>query len=72
MVSRIVLTAGTNFNYQWDTGVTPPQLWVEITHIPVQQLLLANIQPFFGGDYTPPNLNAKTTLAAEWTTPPLP
>jgi hypothetical protein len=35
--SNIVLIQGANFNYQWNTGVTPPLLWVEISNIPVQQ-----------------------------------
>jgi hypothetical protein len=72
--SNIVLIQGANFNYQWNTGVTPPLLWVEISNIPVQQFLLPNIQALFGGGSgtAPPTLQARTTMAAEWTTPPLP
>lgn len=70
--NRIVLTSGANFNYQWDLAVTPVRLWVEIKNIPVRMLLLADVLPLFGsgGSFTPPTLQAKTTAAAEWTTPP--
>jgi Flp pilus assembly protein TadG len=70
--SRIVLISGSNFNYQWDATVTPAQLWVEIKNIPVGMLLLPSVLPLFGsgGDSSPPALQAKTTLAAEWATPP--
>jgi len=68
----IVLSQDANFNYQWDTGVTPVELWVEIKNIPVQMLLLPQIQPLFGhtSGSTTATLQAKTTVAAEWTTPP--
>ena len=70
--SRIVLTSGSNFNYHWDATVTPVVLWVEIKNIPVGMLLLSNVLPLFGsgGNFSPPALQAKTTVAAEWTTPP--
>ncbi len=70
--SRIVLTSGSNFNYQWDATVTPAQLWVEIKNIPVGMLLLPSVLPLFGGGGASgtPTLQAKTTLAAEWITPP--
>ena len=70
--SRIVLTSGSNFNYHWDATVTPVQLWVEIKNIPVGMLLLPNVLPLFGsgGNFSPPALQSKTTMAAEWTTPP--
>ncbi|MFI5330537.1 MAG: TadE/TadG family type IV pilus assembly protein [Desulfobaccales bacterium] len=70
--NRIVLTSGSNFNYQWDAAVTPAQLWVEIKNIPVGMLLLPNVLPLFGsgGNSSPPAWQAKTTLAAEWSTPP--
>ena len=71
--SNIVLTQGGNFNYQWNTGLTPVQLWIEIKNIPVQLLLLPNIQRLFGSDPgSTINLQAKTIVAAEWTTPPQP
>jgi Flp pilus assembly protein TadG len=70
--SPIVLSSGSNFNYQWDTTVTPVQLWVEIKNIPVALLLLPTVLPLWGsGDASSsPTLQAKTTVAAEWTTPP--
>lgn len=70
--NQIVLTSGGNFNYDWDTTVTPVQLWVEIKNIPVAMLLLPDVLPLFGsaGAASPPALQAKTTVAAEWTTPP--
>lgn len=70
--SRIVLAQGGNFNYQWNTGVTPVQLWVEIKNISVRMLLLSDVLALFGGDSgsNPPTLQTKTTVAAEWTTPP--
>ena len=69
---NIVLSQGGNFNYQWNAGVTPAQLWVEIKNIPVQLLLLPQIQPLFGqaSGSTTATLQAKTTVAAEWSTPP--
>lgn len=69
---NIVLSQGGNFNYQWNTGVTPVQLWVEIKNIPVHMLLLPQIQPLFGraSGSTATTLQAKTTVAAEWSTPP--
>lgn len=70
--SPIVLASDTNFNYQWDTTVTPVQLWVEIKNIPVAMLLLPNVLPLWGsGDASSSlALQAKTTVAAEWTSPP--
>ena len=69
---NIVLSQDGNFNYQWNTGVTPVQLWVEINNIPVKMLLLPQIQPLFGQASGSPTatLQAKTTVAAEWTMPP--
>lgn len=69
---NIVLAKGGNFNYQWTTGTTPVELWVEIRNIPVQMLLLPQIQPLFGrsSGATVTILQAKTTMAAEWSTPP--
>lgn len=69
---NIVLSQGGNFNYQWNTGVTPVELWVEIKNIPVKMLLLPQIQPLFGqaSGSTTATLQAKTTVAAEWTMPP--
>ncbi len=70
--NRIVLTPGVNFNYQWDLSVTPAQLWVEIKKISVPMLLLSDVLPLFGGQASssPPTLQTRTTMAAQWTTPP--
>ncbi len=70
--SNIVLARGGNFHYQWTTGLTPVELWVEIKNIPVQMLLLPQIQPLFGqpSGSTVTTLQAKTTMAAEWSSPP--
>jgi hypothetical protein len=68
----ITLTLGSNFFYNVDTSVTPNRLTVQLTGIPVRLMLLPNIQKLFSG--TPAastiNLDARTTMAAEWTTAP--
>ncbi|MBM4274808.1 MAG: pilus assembly protein [Deltaproteobacteria bacterium] len=67
----LVLTTGTNFFYQWDLSSNPPKLWVELKDIPVRLVLLPAIMPFYGGGLgSVVNLNAKTTMAAEWSNPP--
>jgi Flp pilus assembly protein TadG len=67
----LVLTTGTNFFYQWDISSTPAKLWVELKDIPVKLVLLPAIMPFYGGGLgSVINMNAKTTMAAEWSTPP--
>ena len=70
--NNIVLTQGGNFNYQWASGSNPVELWVEIKNIPVKMLLLPQIQPLFGqtSGSTTATLQAKTTVAAEWSLPP--
>ncbi len=70
----VTLVTGTNFFYQWDTSVTPARLWVDLQNIPVKMMLLPNIQALFKGDgiSNTVNLNAKTTMAAEWGTVPSP
>ena len=71
--SAIVLSQGGNFNYQWNTALTPVQLSVGVSNIPVQLLLLPNIQDLFGDGLSGTiTLKAQTTVAAEWTTPPKP
>jgi hypothetical protein len=69
----LVLASGT-FSYTWDTTLAPPALTVELKDIPVQLLLLPNIQGLLGGVVTsgPVLLKARTTMAAEWVTPPSP
>lgn len=68
----ITLTLGSNFFYNVDTSVTPNRLTVQLTGIPVKLMLLPNVQKLFSG--TPAastiNLDARTTMAAEWTTAP--
>jgi len=64
----ISLTMGTNFIY--DTSA-PPNLSVELRNIEVKMMLLPNVDKLFGGTLdSTVNLNAKTTMTAEWTTPP--
>lgn len=67
----LVLTTGTNFFYQWDLSSNPAKLWVELKNIPVKMVLLPAIMPFYGGGLgSVVNMNARTTMAAEWSTPP--
>jgi Flp pilus assembly protein TadG len=71
--SSLALTAST-FSYTWDTTTSPPTLSVELKDIPVQLMLLPNIQALLGGavNSNPVLLRASTTMAAEWSTPPTP
>jgi len=73
--NNVTLTTGVNFFYTWNLAATPaPQLTVELRNIPMKLMLLPDIGPMFPG--TPLsnviNLNAQTTLAAEWTSAPSP
>jgi hypothetical protein len=61
----LTLVLNTNFFITRDLTVTPKRLWVELKNIPAKMLLLAS---WIGGASTI-NLSAKTTIAAEWTTP---
>jgi hypothetical protein len=71
--SSLALTSST-FSYTWDNTSLPPTLTVELRNIPVQLLLLPNIQALLGGSVNsnPVLLRASTTMAAEWNTPPTP
>jgi hypothetical protein len=71
--SSLALTAST-FSYTWDTTASPPTLTVELKDIPVQLMLLPNIQALLGGavNSNPVLLRASTAMAAEWSTPPTP
>jgi Flp pilus assembly protein TadG len=71
--AALVLSTGT-FSYTWDATISPPVLTVELKDIPVKLMLLPNIQGLMGGKVSnsPVMLKARTTMAAEWTTPPLP
>jgi hypothetical protein len=72
--SALTLTNGGTFLYQWNTGSSPLQLWVELHDIPVQLMLLPNIQALYGGggSSSPVLLTTRTTMAAEWSTAPTP
>ncbi len=67
---RYTLNEGT-CNYTWDSG-TPRQLTVELVNVPLQMMLLPNIQKFFGRSAwaNPLKVSGRTTMAAEWITPP--
>lgn len=68
----LTLTLNSNFFYTWDLGASPAQVAVELRNIPVRLLLLPNALALFGGGGggSSFNLGAKTTMAAEWSTPP--
>jgi len=68
----ITLTLGGNFSYTVDATVTPNRLTIQLTGIPVNLMLLPKVQKLFSGGTVPDtiNLDARTTLAAEWTTAP--
>jgi hypothetical protein len=63
--SPITLVMDTNFFVNKDLTVTPKKIWVEGRDIPARMLMLAG---WLGGSSTV-NLGARTTIAAEWTTP---
>lgn len=70
--ARLVLVKGSNFIYQWDAA-SPANLWVELKDIPVKMMMLPNIGKLFAGDFSQTvNLDAKTTMTAEWSTAPAP
>ena len=68
-----------NFTYTWATTSYGRSLSVELNPIPVRMLLLPNAQTIWslfsgkaGGIPATINLSARTTMAAEWSTPPGP
>lgn len=64
--ASIQLVAGTNFFYQRDAA-SPANIWVELKDIPVKMMLLPNIGKLFSGTFDNiVNLDAKTTMTAEW------
>ncbi len=64
--ASLQLVAGTNFFYQRDAA-SPANLWVELKDIPVKMMLLPNIGKLFSGTFDNiVNLDAKTTMTAEW------
>jgi Flp pilus assembly protein TadG len=72
--SPIVLTQNGNFFYTWDLSSAPGTMTVELRDIPVKLMLLPNVSSLLGGGLgsDPVRLRAATTMAAEWTTAPLP
>jgi Flp pilus assembly protein TadG len=73
--SPLVL-GGSNFSYTWANTGSGPVLNVSLNQVPYQMMLLPNFSTFFGGTRTPGDeafyLNAQTSMAAEWSTPPGP
>ncbi len=64
----------TNFEYTWTTSSSGTVLTINLTQIPCQLLLLPKAKALVGG--TPGDdvvyLDAQTSMAAEWTSPPSP
>ena len=73
--SPLVLGGG-NFSYTWTNTGSGLVLSISLTQIPYKMMLLPNFSTFFGGTRTPGDeafyLNAQTSMAAEWSTPPGP
>jgi len=72
--SPLVLAKNVTFFYTWDLSSSPGVLTVELKDIPVKLTLLPNIYGLPGGGWSsdPVLLKARTTMAAEWSTAPLP
>ncbi len=68
----LVLEEGANFSYTWDVSASPAVLTVELKDIRVKMMLLPSIQGLLAGDGGTDSLilKARTTMAAEWATPP--
>ncbi len=73
--SNLVLSGGT-FDYKWIDTASGKVLTVELKQIPYKMMLLPNTRALFGYTRTAGDdafyLNAQTSMAAEWTTPPGP
>lgn len=73
--SPLVLNGG-NFSYTWANTGSGLVLNVSLNQIPYKMMLLPNFSTFFGGTRTAGDdaffLNAQTSMAAEWSTPPNP
>ncbi|MFH1595357.1 MAG: TadE family protein [Pseudomonadota bacterium] len=67
----LVLAKNVTFFYTWDLSSSPGVLTVELKDIPVKLTLLPNIYGFSWSS-DPVLLKARTTMAAEWSTAPLP
>jgi hypothetical protein len=68
--------SGGNFAYTWANTASGLVLNVTLNQIPYKMMLLPNFSTFFGGTRTAGDeayyLNAQTSMAAEWSTPPGP
>ncbi len=65
----LTLQNGTTFFYRYDTS-SPANLYVELQNIPARMMLLPNIGKLFAGTFSNTvNLDAKTTMTAEWSSP---
>jgi Flp pilus assembly protein TadG len=73
--SALVLDSN-KFTYTWATTGSGTVLTVNLNQIPCQLLLIPGIKTLFGGTRTSGDdvfyLNAQTSMAAEWNTPPSP
>jgi len=67
---------GTTFTYNWTPTSSGTVLTITLNQIPYKMMLLPNVKTFFGGTRTEGDdafyLSARTSMAAEWTTPPGP
>jgi Flp pilus assembly protein TadG len=67
---------GNTFSYTWDTSGSGTLVTVALAQIPYRMMLLPNFRTFFGYNRQPGDeafyLQARTIMAAEWTTPPSP
>jgi Flp pilus assembly protein TadG len=73
--SALVLD-GSTFSYTWTPTASGTVLTVSLNQIPYRMMLLPNTRALFGYTRTEGDdafyLNAHTSMAAEWTTPPGP
>ncbi len=73
--SDLVLS-GTTFSYTWSNTASGTVLTISLNQIPYRMMLLPNTRALFGYSRSPGDeafyLNAQTSMAAEWTTPPGP
>jgi len=67
---------GSTFSYTWAATASGTVLTVALNQIPCKMNLLPNIKTLFGGSRSAGDdafyLNAQTSMAAQWTTPPGP
>jgi Flp pilus assembly protein TadG len=69
---NITLAQGSNYICQYNLATSPYQLYVEVNSIPGKLIFLRNVQNLFGGAGGADTvmLKARTTMAADWNTPP--